>query len=454
MSAIRRFKTDLSGLSDNERRVLDKLIQAAELVGPLYEKQENDQYPGSNLYPPDATKEEIKKAAQEDPAILSPFTVVERDSKGNLVAIPYHEKYEEDLRSIAKFLGEAASISEDGDFARYLKARAKAILTDEYEEAVRLWLSMPESKLDFVVGPIERYLDKLFFAKTAYEGHIHILDPKATERCKKIREVLCVTRESIPAGVKKVPPKWGEVQIRADYTPIFAGWVSRIVPTGQHLPNELEFLEKYGSKLSVYLSSLEYKFERFHYPIFEALFAKEFRRRYPQEVLFKGSMFNILLHELSHLFHKYENSEKRLENLFPVFDELNAWVSGIRSCRHLIMKGVISQLELEAIIVMHICRAFTDLHQMKDEKEITDYARGYATALNLYLKEGALQEKGGLSWPNFSKMFFTIETISDISERILSGGSHEDGQRFLDKYYALPPLRRFEDKLKDIPTRI
>ena len=87
---VRRFKVDDRELSSKEKVLFRKLIKAAELIAPIYLKQKNDKYPGANFYPKDATKEEIQKAAEDNPLILNPYTMVERDRLGKLIAIPYH----------------------------------------------------------------------------------------------------------------------------------------------------------------------------------------------------------------------------------------------------------------------------------------------------------------------------------------------------------------------------
>mgnify|MGYP001562353867 CR=1 FL=1 len=97
MNAVRKFKANLSDLSRKEIACLEKLILAAEMLSPLYSRQRNSKYPGANFYPHDTTKEEIEAAARKNPAILSPYTFVERNKAGKLIAIPYHVKFKKEL---------------------------------------------------------------------------------------------------------------------------------------------------------------------------------------------------------------------------------------------------------------------------------------------------------------------------------------------------------------------
>src|SRR3989304_10551157 len=80
-------------LTASEKKVIEKLTKAAKAIVPIYAKQVNVLDSQANFYPEDATKEEIQAAAKNNSKILSPYTMVERDLKGKLTAIPYHIKF-------------------------------------------------------------------------------------------------------------------------------------------------------------------------------------------------------------------------------------------------------------------------------------------------------------------------------------------------------------------------
>src|SRR3989304_7968611 len=94
-----------------------------------------------NFYPQGVSREESEKAARKDPAILSPFTVVEKIG-GKLVAIPYHIKYAELLKPVADKLIEAAKLTDNKEFAKGLEIQAKALLDGSYDEATVSWINM------------------------------------------------------------------------------------------------------------------------------------------------------------------------------------------------------------------------------------------------------------------------------------------------------------------------
>src|SRR3989344_2676552 len=167
MDSITYFAPSLEKLklSEEERRIIDKLTAAAQVIGVLYERQKNPALPGSGFYPPNTTRQEVENAAKQNPGILSPYTLVERDEKGNLIAVPYSRAFKKELKKVAKLLLDAADVSQDISFRAYLRGRANDLLCDNYDESNILWLQTENAKIGFVIGAFDRYLDKLFFVK-------------------------------------------------------------------------------------------------------------------------------------------------------------------------------------------------------------------------------------------------------------------------------------------------
>jgi len=452
MKGIRKFKIDMKELSQREKVLLEKLILAAELIAPLYLKQKNDKYPGANFYPPDATREEIEKAAKKNSAILNPYTFVERNKSGKLIAIPYHLKFKKELKPIAKLLIKAAKLSDSKKFSHCLKNRANSLLNGNYEESEIVWLKTEPSKFGFIIGPIERYLDKLFFKKCAYQAWVGILDEERTKEAEKFKKAILTGRRKIISGSEKVDVS--KLGIRIDKTAIFSGLIADFMFTGTNLPNDVNLMEKYGSKLTIFASSLISKFKEDHLPTFKAVFDKKFQKSYSEADPFEGSLRCILLHEICHSLIRYRDAEERLRNFFPIFDELYAYILGIKSCGTLLLKGALNQKELEAILIMHICRNFTWWLDSIKNPDVKHYAIGAAIAQSFFLKEGAIKEKGGISWPDFTKLFICIDELSNLLEYHLALGSYEEAKEFVDEYGSFDVFKSFYPHLAKIPSKI
>ncbi len=436
-------------LSPSEKKVVQKLVKAAESISAIYLKQENNSNNGANFYPRDATRKQILEAAKENPDIVSPFTIVERDKKGKLIAIPYHVKFKNQLKKTVGYIREAAKLTDNKDFAKRLEVQSHALLDGNYEASDIYWLSMKPYKISFVIGPVERYLDKLFFTKCACQAWVGIMDEELTEDAVKFKDYIVGARRKVLAPSEKVD-FLDKIQIRVDNTLIFSGLISRFMFTSTNLPNDVNIMEKNGSEITIFKPAFELKFDKERHPIFHAVFEERFQEDYPVEILKLGALRNSYLHEISHPLLRYRDAERRLKEYFPIFDEITASVFGVKACGSLLLKNAITEKELEAIMVMFIALAFSWWLSYLKEPSVIHYAQGFAIALNFFLESGAIRESGGFSWPNFTKLFVSINELSDTLERILAVGTYEDARKFTERYASLNIYERFESNLKEL----
>ncbi|MBI2598601.1 hypothetical protein HYW40_00015 [Candidatus Curtissbacteria bacterium] len=437
------------GLTASEKKVVKKLIEAAKAIAPIYQKQENVAHSGANFYPHDATRDEIAAADKNDRSILSPYTVVERSKDGKLIAIPYHVKYKTQLEKVAHLLKEAADLTQNRDFAKRLHTQANALLDGTYEVSDIYWLTMKPYKIDIAIGPIERYNDQLFFTKCSYQAWVGIMDEKQTEDAVRFKDFIVSARRRTLTPSEKVD-FLNKIQVRVDNTLIFSGLIAHFMFTSSNLPNDVKLMERYGSEITIFKESFNKKFDTEHRPIFHAIFEEKFQQGYPAEILRLGSLRNSYLHEISHPLLRYRDAEDRLKEYFPVFDEIAASVFGVKACGSLLLKDVISQKELEAIMVTFVARAFSWWISYLKEPGVVHYAQGFAIAINFFLENGAIIESGGFSWPNFNKMFLALEELSDSLETLISMGSYNEAKHVVEKYGSLEIFERFRPNLKNL----
>ena len=129
--------------------------------------------PWGNFYPLDMSKEEFE-AFDSDTSSL--YTVIGRKDDGTLESVPYSQAYNEQHEKAAELLLKAAELAEDEGLKNYLAARSQALLTDDYLASDLAWMDMKTNNIDFVIGPIENYEDRLFGYKAAHEAFILIKD--------------------------------------------------------------------------------------------------------------------------------------------------------------------------------------------------------------------------------------------------------------------------------------
>lgn len=440
MKPLVEFNPKLPKLSSNEAKVLKLLVEAARLVVPIYELQENHKYAGANFYPKGVNKASIEKEAEKNPEILSPYTIVEKEA-GKLIAIPYHIKYGKLLQPVSNKLLEAAKLTDNKEFGKRLEIQAKALLDGTYDEAAIAWMSMKPYILDINIGPVERYVDKLFFNKTSYQAWVGVMDSINSTRVNKYKEIILSSRRKVLMASEKVD-YYDKVQTRVDNVVIFTGLIARAQFIGVNLPNNVTLMERYGSEITIFKEISDFRFKTYVLPSFEKIFSKEFKKLFTTADISDGHLYAVVLHELAHTFLRYRHSERNLEDLFPIIDELSASVMGIKVCGALLLKDIMSQKQLESIMVAFTSRCFSMALWERDDPAKYHYTMGATIFLNYLLEAGAIRESEGISWPNFTKMFVSLDELASVLERILSQGIRVDANAFISRYGDVKKLKK------------
>ncbi len=439
--SIVEFDVKTSLLTANQKEVLELLKDSAKLIAGIYDQQTSVSGPGANFYPKGVSKEAIEKAAQNDQEILSPYTMVEKKG-AKLVAIPYHIKFKKLLEPISEKLLEAAKITENKEFGERLEFQAKALLDGHYDEAQSYWMTMKPYTIDIVIGPIERYDDKLFFAKTSFQAWVGIIDEKETKKLQEYKEIILSARRKVLIASTKVD-YYDKVQVRVDDALIFSGLIAKALFVGVNLPNDPMLMERYGSEITIFKQSNQIRFDKI-LKVFRKIFSKGIQDTFSEEDLKEGSLYSTALHELAHTYLRYRDSEARLKDLFPIIDELGATAFGIKVCGSLLLKDIATTKQLESIMLAYMCRSFSNVLDELDNTTKSHYTAGGAIYINYLLESGAIKETGGISWPNFMKMFVSLDELASILERLLSQGTRGDAEAFIERYGDLKGLQRFK----------
>ena len=448
----KEFEFDESYLSSSEKKVLRKLVEASRLVGPLFALQENREFPGANFYPHDATLSEIEEAAKKNPLILDPYTVVERNANGMLVAVPYHKKYRNYVEPIARALKEAADFSEDPNFSRFLRARAKSFLDDSWSESENLWLELEGNKIDILIGPIEPYLDNLFSIKCAFQSNVRVRSSDSTfnpQDYLRVIQNLHAASPMAPEGGKKQP-----VRVRVDDVVCLSGRHAKLPPRGTNLPNDPQKVAKLGTKIIIYTTDIKLRDEGLIIPVFERVFDEEFAANYPKDELLSAAVRLAMLHEITEAVVKYPDTVERLKDMYLPVKELHASVVGIKSCAFHVLKGILASRDYEEILLILLCRTFSDWLMRNSSRDVMHYIKGYVVAFNFFRERGALAVENGVIEPDFEKMFAAIEGLSDTLSHLMSRASRGEAQRFFDQYGSFELFEEFAPRLEGIEVHL
>lgn len=330
------LSTDLGWLSSSEREIISILIDAATLMDEVFWMQSfgdreelfagianesarayasihygpwdrlNNNEPfipsfgpkpkGAQFYPEDMTVEEFE--AWDEPWKASLYTIIRRDSEGDLMAIPYSEAYQEHHMKVAELMRKAARLAEDAGLRKYLNMRADALLTDDYQPSDFAWMEMKESNIDFVVGPIENYEDRLFGYKAAHEAFVLVKDPEWSARLVKYNAMLPDLQMGLPvAPAYKAEMPGTDADMNVYYALYYAGDCNAGSKTiAINLPNDPEIHLAVGSRKLQLKNSMQAKFDRILVPIAGKLI-DESQRQY---ITFDAFFENTTFHEVAH----------------------------------------------------------------------------------------------------------------------------------------------------------
>jgi hypothetical protein len=243
------------------------------------------QVPARNVYPVDATKAEIDAYLTANPdkrnEILGERTIVRRANEASLdrdiqilntftvlrelhptllptlregrrtpdrtafYAVPYPVAYADQLVPAYRLLMRAAGTLEarDEEFARYLRNRARDLITNDYESGDAAWVTGRFKNLNAQIGSYETYDDALYGVKAFHSMSILLANTKATTDLRKALGGLQAIEDALPyehqKRVKEDIPI-GVYEVIADYGQ------ARGTNTATILPNDALFSRRYG----------------------------------------------------------------------------------------------------------------------------------------------------------------------------------------------------------------
>ena len=251
---------------------------------------------GAGFYPADMTKEEFE--AWDNPDKTSQYTLIKRDENGKLQAVWFHEAYAEQVKTASDLLMKAAELAGDEEFANYLRLRAKALLTDDYLESDMAWMDVRNNNVDFVVGPIENYVDALYGYKAAHEAFILIKDQEWSSQLAHYAALLPELQTQLPVAEEYKQEKPGADADLAVYDAVlYSGDCNMAGKTiAINLPNDERVQLQKGTRKLQLKNAMKAKFDNILVPISDVLMTPESR----ENVKFDAFFANVMFHEVAH----------------------------------------------------------------------------------------------------------------------------------------------------------
>ncbi len=251
---------------------------------------------GCNFYPVDMTAEEFE--ALEDPLKNDQYSVLRRDENGKLYVLPYHEAYKTELAKVDSLLEKAIALADNAGLKKYLEARREAFRTDDYFNSDMVWMDMKDSKLDFVVGPIENYDDGINGLKCSHEAFVLVKDEAWSNDLSKFAALLPEMQKLLPCDPKyKKEVPGTDCDINVYDVVYYAGDCNAGSKTiAINLPNDERVQLAKGSRRLQLKNAMQAKFDNIMVPIAKLMVCPE----QVDSVTFNAFFGNTCYHEVAH----------------------------------------------------------------------------------------------------------------------------------------------------------
>jgi hypothetical protein len=418
--------------------------------------------PGRGIYPADLTHEELDRYLAAHPeqkaALYDPFTVVRRKDDA-LEAIPYHIAYKQWVDPAAKALREAADLSDDAAFAKFLRLRADALQSDQYFESDIAWVSLVNPKIDVIFAPYETYLDNFLGVKTSYGAAILVRNESESRKLDVFQKYVPDIQDSLPLAAEDRPSKRGLFSpMEVMDTPYRAGDLRHgYQAVADNLPNDPRIHEQKGSKKIFFKNFLDARVNYVILPIAQRLLRADDAALASAE----GYLATTMMHEISHglgpAYARTANGRRDVrEAIGPAYsglEEAKADIVGLYGLKWLVDRNDLPKEKLNTYYASEIAGIFRTVRFGVAEA----HGRSEIMEFNFYSGRGAIVRDGdsGRYRIDFSRM---PDTVAALAKELLEQEATGDRARveaWFAKYGTVPPeLAKALEAASDVPVDI
>jgi hypothetical protein len=418
--------------------------------------------PGRGLYPRDLTREEIEKYAAAHPdekdSMYNERSVVKRDDK-RLVAIPYRIQFAEFLNPASDDLKEAAKLSDDPQFAKFLNMRADALLSDDYYASDLAWLDLKEPKFDLILAPYESYIDNLLGVRTSYGGAVLVRNEEESQKLAVFQKYVPELQAALPLAKADLPSKRGHVTpMEVMDAPFRTGdLLHGYQSVADNLPNDARVHEAKGSKKIFFKNFMDARVNVVILPIAKRLLREDQAGRASGNGYLAGTLAHEISHELGPNYSRTATGKKDIREAiggdFAALEEAKADVVGMVCLKWLADHNAITKEELDNDYISYVAGNFRTIRFGIAEP----HARGEMMEFNFLLERGAVtyDDTAGRYTVVLEEMPGTLAALAKELLEQEATGNRARTVAWFTKYTVLPDhLKKAFDKVSDIPVDI
>lgn len=467
------LSTSIDSLSDNQKKMVGLLIEAGKVTDQIFWKQVwgdksalldnindpkekrfadynygpwdrlNDDKPflsaygerpkGARFYPSDMTKAEFDAWQQDGKDGL--YSIVKRNDQGGLSLSPYHEEYADEIGQISSLLMQASELADDKQFGDYLKLRAQALKSDDYQASDMAWMSMKNNPVEVVIGPIETYQDALYGYRAAFETFVLIKDQRWSDRLSRFVKYMPELQKGLPVDdAYKAEVPGSDADLNAYDMAYCAGDCNSGAKTiAINLPNDEVVQLAKGTRRLQIKNAMRAKFDQILLPISGELIAEDQRQFITFDAFFANTMFHEVAHGLGikNTLDGRGTVRQALKEHASALEEGKADILGLYMIQNMRKQGEISDGELMDNYVTFLAGIFRSVRFGASSA----HGRANMIRFNYFSDVGAFSRDSEQGTYRVNVVEFE-QAVKDLSRDLLvlqGNGSYETVSRFVQE---------------------
>ncbi|HEX8292115.1 MAG TPA: hypothetical protein VF570_10190, partial [Pyrinomonadaceae bacterium] len=349
-------------------------------------------------------------------------------------AVPYSVAWADEMVRSHALLNEAADAVEkdDWEFARYLRNRARDLLSDDYESGDAAWVTGRFRNLNAQVGSYETYDDSLYGVKTFYSLNVLSNRGEETERLRAAMKGLQALQNTLPYKFERRVRE--EISVGA-YDVVADFGQSRGGNTATILPNEAFIGRRYGRTIMLRANIMRSPeiFQTGSVSTWEAAVDP----RHKAELSSDGNFYRTLWHEVGHYLGVDAAKDGRdldvaLQDDADLLEEMKADLVSLYVAEPLRRQGYYTDAQLRAVYASGVLRVLQNVKPRRDQP----YQTMQLMQWNFFLERGLLSfdRETKLLRVNYDKY---REVVGELLERVLRvqhEGDKAAADRFVEEY--------------------
>jgi hypothetical protein len=356
-------------------------------------------------------------------------------------------------------LREAAALSDDPAFAKFLRLRADALLTDDYYASDIAWLDLENPKFDVVFAPYEVYDDSLLGVKTTYGASVMIRNDAESEKLALYQRYVPDLQEALPLPAADLPSKRGKQSpMEVVDSPYRAGdLLHGYQAVADNLPNDPRIHEEKGSKKIFWKNFMDARVNYIILPLAQ----RTMRADQAAMASGEGYLADTIMHEISHglgpaFAHTAQGKvqiNEAIGSSYSALEESKADVVGEFCYGWLIDHGALPKERRNITYASYVAGIFRTVRFGVAEA----HGAGEIMQFNYYVEQGAINRDAatGLYVIDFAKMPAAIAALAKELLEQEATGDRARTDAWFKKYGTMPPeLSALLAKTSDIPVDI